>query len=59
MIGSIAYNNADEYKQGFGPIYMSQVHCTGEESRLLDCNYNPFHSCTHSYDVGVKCEGKE
>ena len=37
---------------------MSNVGCTGTESRVLDCSYYPFHECTHSYDVGIKCEGK-
>ena len=37
---------------------MSNVGCTGTESRVLDCSYYPFHECTHSNDVGIKCEGK-
>ena len=56
--GSVAYRNANQYGQGTGPILMSNVGCTGTESRVLDCSYYPFHECTHSYDVGIKCEGK-
>ena len=56
--GSVAYTNANQYGQGTGPILMSNVGCTGTESRVLDCSYYPFHECTHSYDVGIKCEGK-
>ena len=39
---------------------MSVVRCSGQESNLLDCPYQPFplSTCSHSYDVGVKCEGK-
>ena len=38
---------------------MSAVNCSGQESILLGCSYQPFpHStCTHYHDVGVKCEG--
>ena len=39
---------------------MSSVGCSGQESNLLDCSYQPFpySSCTHYYDAGVKCEGE-
>ena len=39
---------------------MSSVGCSGKESKLLDCSYQPFpySSCTHYYDAGVKCEGE-
>ena len=39
---------------------MSSVGCSGQESNLLDCSYQlfPYSSCTHYYDVGVKCEGE-
>lgn len=59
FIGSIAYDTANEFGEGFGPILMSRVNCNGEESSLIDCSYNPLVSshCTHEFDVGVKCEG--
>ena len=58
-IGSVAYPAATQFGQGTGPIFISDVHCTGQESNLFDCSYRsvPRLLCTHNHDVGVKCEG--
>ena len=58
-LGYTTYVNANLYGQGTGPILMSQVGCSGQESNLIDCSYRPFpfYTCSHKYDVGVKCEG--
>ena len=58
-IGSVAYRTATQFGQGTGPILISAVGCSGQESNLLDCPHQPFPSstCTHYYDAGVKCEG--
>ena len=58
--GSIRYNNASQFGQGTGPILIHSVHCFGDESNLLDCSYRSlsYSTCSHYYDVGVKCEGK-
>ena len=60
ITGSVTYTTSTQFGQGTGPILMSVVKCSGQESNLLDCPYQPFpySSCSHSYDVGVKCEGK-
>ena len=60
IIGSVTYTTATQFGQGTGPILMSVVGCSGQESNLLDCPYQPFpySTCSHSFDVGVKCEGK-
>ena len=60
ITGSVTYRTATQFGQGTGPILMSAVRCSGQESNLLDCPYQPFpySTCSHSYDVGVKCEGK-
>ena len=60
ITGSVAYRTASQFGQGTGPILMSSVGCSGQESKLLECSYQPFpySSCTHYYDAGVKCEGK-
>ena len=57
--GSITYLTASQFGQGTGPILMSAVDCSGQESNLLNCPYQPFSNsiCTHHHDVGVKCEG--
>lgn len=60
FIGSIAYSTSNRYGPGIGPIHLSSVHCRGRESNLLSCSHTPYissSSCTHSRDVGVKCEG--
>ena len=58
--GSVTYITATQFGQGTGPILMSVVQCSGQESNLLDCSYDPlpYSTCSHSFDVGVKCEGK-
>ena len=58
-IGSVAYSTATQFGQGTGPIFIFVIDCTGQESNLFDCPYSsiPTSSCTHYYDVGVKCEG--
>ena len=45
------------YGEGNGSIYMAEDMCSGEESRLLDCNIEPRISqpCDHSLDVGLQC----
>ena len=42
---------------GSGPIYLNNVYCTGNESKLLDCKHYTFlyEYCEHSYDAGVIC----
>ena len=60
ITGSLTYTSANQFEQGTGPILINSVHCSGHESNLLDCSYRPlpYSSCSHYYDVGVKCEGK-
>ncbi len=44
------------YTAGSGPIWGSNVLCTGEEGRLIDCGFNSDTSlCTHSNDAGATC----
>ena len=42
---------------GTGPIWLDNVACRGDETRLTDCPANPLgtHNCTHFNDVGVQC----
>ena len=45
------------YGEGEGYIHMAEDMCSGDESRLLDCNREPRISqpCDHSLDVGLEC----
>ena len=60
ITGSVTYTTASQFGQGTDPILMNSVHCSGNESNLLDCPYRrlPHLLCSHYNDVGVKCEGK-
>ena len=42
---------------GIGQIWLDNVACTGNESRLIDCPANPpgLHNCHHVEDAGVRC----
>lgn len=42
---------------GSGVIWLADVQCEGNESRLIDCPANQlgFTNCDHSRDVGVTC----
>ena len=42
---------------GSAAIYLNNVVCAGNESRLLDCavNANEYHICLHLNDAGVTC----
>ena len=55
--GALAYDNA-YFKSGTGPIYLSNVMCSGNEASLLSCASLPIGSqnCEHSKDAGVSCQ---
>ena len=52
-------NGAEFFGSGLDPIWLDNSVCNGDESSLLECNTNPIgqHSCNHSEDAGVKCNG--
>uniref|UniRef100_A0A672HD69 SRCR domain-containing protein n=1 Tax=Salarias fasciatus TaxID=181472 RepID=A0A672HD69_SALFA len=45
---------------GSGTIWLDDVHCSGNESSILDCRHSGFgvHNCGHHEDAGIICEGK-
>ena len=50
----------NEFAFGSGPIFLDQLDCNGDEQSLVDCAiHSPIgiHSCDHSEDVGIQCEG--
>ena len=48
------------FGSGTGPIFLSNLYCTGTESSLLECNQQicVVTCCTHSNYAGVICERK-
>jgi hypothetical protein len=42
---------------GTGAIHLDDIHCTGRESRLIDCPHSGVgvHNCIHFEDAGVRC----
>ena len=45
------------YGQGSGPIQLDDVACTGTETNVLLCRYDPVTSdCGHIEDAGVQCQ---
>jgi len=53
--GAIAYSNA-RFGRGTGLIHLDDVACTGTESRLVNCSYDPSTiDCSHSEDAGARC----
>ena len=49
------------YGAGSGQIWLDDVACTSSNTKLLQCHSSPIgsHSCSHSDEAGVKCEGNE
>ena len=49
------------FGEGDGPIWLSDVACSGNETSLLNCNSTKWNTsdCDHSQDVGVICNAPE
>jgi deleted-in-malignant-brain-tumors protein 1 len=55
-IGAIAYSRA-RYGQGTGPIFLDDMRCFGNETRIEHCRSSQIaaHNCGHAEDAGVTC----
>ncbi|KAK3520148.1 hypothetical protein QTP70_016255 [Hemibagrus guttatus] len=55
-----AHQNA-HFDQGSDPIFLNNVQCSGNESRITQCSHSGFgsHNCNHGKDAGVTCSVRE
>ena len=56
----MVYTDATTYGEGTGAIWLDMLDCNGTEYAIEDCP-NPglgVHTCDHSMDVGVMCDGE-
>ena len=59
----LGFANANEaprrarFGEGRGPIWMDNMHCTGAETALADCEFRGWgvHNCGHREDAGAVC----
>ena len=51
--------NRAYFGRGNGTIWLDDVHCTGAEKSLFDCQHRAWgsHNCGHHEDLGVVCKG--
>ena len=58
-IGAVVYHSSSTFGPGSGPVFLTDIRCTGAENSLLLCGHTQFVGghCTHERDVGVRCEG--
>lgn len=57
---AISAHGDAHFGEGFGPIWLDEFDCAGDESSIIECTHDGFatHDCGHSEDAGVICEGK-
>ena len=54
------YHRYAYYGQGSGPIFMSNVRCSGSETHLVNCSHSTSSAqyCSHYRNIGVECPGE-
>ena len=64
-LGATVYTSSSTFGAGNDPVFLSDFQCVGSEANLLQCRNSNFvklgnnHHCTHSRDVGLRCERKK
>ena len=58
--GAVSTICCSEFGRGRGPIWLDDVECSGNESRLDSCFHKGvgIHNCFHGEDAGVICESE-
>ena len=54
---ALDYTTGGYFGQSTGPIHMSNVTCIGYEAFIAGCTFSTTHSCNHTQDVGIFCQG--
>ena len=44
-----------QYGEGYGPVLLNQLRCSGDEISLIQCSHSGGHYCDHSKDASVVC----
>ncbi|XP_029908106.1 lysyl oxidase homolog 2A-like [Myripristis murdjan] len=59
-LDAVSWHPSSKYGRGEGRIWLDNVHCSGRESSLAQCESNGFgvSDCKHTEDVGVVCSQK-
>ena len=64
-LGATVYTSSSTFGAGTDPVFLSNLQYVGSESNLLECRNSNFiqlgsnRYCTHSRDVGLRCERKQ
>lgn len=56
-LSGATYHRYAAFGQGSGPIFLDDVHCSGDEQNLTACPHTTNHNCGHYEDAGVTCLG--
>ena len=61
LVGAVSVRSS-AFGNGTGPIFFDELHCSGLESNILECeSFQPLglHRCDHGDDAGVMCSGRK